>query len=114
MYNFFEGSSIDLYSLDLKLKLSIKKLGSNIYQIDSGGLATCSYNSINIIKLETNNNEHLKYKVIQTLKGKSDSGEILGVLELNSVLISYDWNHILLWKKCIQNNKKNKKNKILK
>ena len=110
MYNFFEGSSIDLYSLDLKLKLSIKKLGSNIYEIDSGGLATCSYNSINIIKLETNNNEHLKYKVIQTLKGKSDSGEILGVLELNSVLISYDWNHILLWKKCIQNNKKNKKN----
>jgi len=26
MYNFFDGSSIDLYTLDLKIKLSIKKL----------------------------------------------------------------------------------------
>ena len=107
MYNFFEGSSIDLYSLDLKIKLSIKKLGSNIYELQSGDLVTCSYNSINIIKLEKNE-ENIKYKIIQTLKGKNDSGEILGVIELNSDIISYDWNHILIWKRHSQN-KNNKK-----
>ena len=111
MYNFFDGSSIDLYNLDLKIKLSIKKLGSNVMELESGDLATCSYNSINIIKLEENNNENIKYKVIQSLKGKIDSGEILGVLELNSNLISYDWNHILIWNKISQNNKNNKNKK---
>ena len=112
MYNFFDGSSIDLYSLDLKIKLTIKKLGSNITELQSGELVSCSYNSINIIKLESNNNENMKYKVVQTLKGKKDSGEILGVLELGTVLISYDWNHILIWKKYFQNkNSKKKKEK---
>ena len=48
MYNFFDGSSIDLYTLDLKIKLSIKKFGSNIYELESGDLVTCSYNSMNI------------------------------------------------------------------
>ena len=110
MYNFFDGSSIDLYKLDLKIKLSIKKLGSNIYELKSGDLVTCSYNSINIIKLEVNNNDNMKYKVVQTLNGKSNSGEILGVIELNNFLISYDWNHILIWKKSNQNNKHKKKN----
>ena len=117
MYNFFDGSSIDLYTLDLKIKLSIKKLGSNIYELQSGELVTCSYNSINIIKLETNNNQNMKYKIIQSLQGKTDSGEILGVIELNSVLISYDWNHILIWKKTFQNSKSKKKkenNQIIK
>ena len=109
MYNFFDGSSIDLYTLDLKIKLSIKKLGSNIYELQSGELVTCSYNSINIIKLETNNNQSMKYKIIQSLQGKKDSGEILGVIELNSILISYDWNHILIWKKSSQNSKSKKK-----
>jgi hypothetical protein len=109
MYNFFDGSSIDLYTLDLKIKLSIKKLGSNIYELQSGELVTCSYNSINIIKLETNNNQNMKYKIIQSLQGKKDSGEILGVIELDSVLISYDWNHILIWKKSFQNTKSKKK-----
>ena len=111
MYNFFDGSSIDLYNLDLKIKLSIKKLGSNITELESGELVTCSYNSINIIKLEVNNNENMKYKVVQSLKGKIDSGEILGVLELYSNLISYDWNHIVIWNKIIQNNKNNKNKK---
>jgi hypothetical protein len=63
---------------------------------------------MNIIKLE-NNDVNIKYKVVQSLKGKNDSGEILGVIELNSVLISYDWNHILIWKKNNQNNKNKKK-----
>ena len=109
MYNFFDGSSIDLYTIDLKIKVSIKKFGSNVYELQSGDLVTCSYNSINIIKLE-DNNDNIKYKVIQSLKGKTDSGEILGVIELNSVLISYDWNHILIWKKNTHNNKNKKKN----
>ncbi len=116
MYNFFDGSSIDLYTLDLKIKLSIKKLGSNITELDSSTLATCSYNCINIIKLEKINNDNMKYKIVQTLKGKSNSGEILGVIELNSFLISYDWNHILIWKKTQNKNnkKKNENNQILK
>ena len=115
MYNFFDGSSIDLYSLDLKIKLSIKKLGSNIHELETGELLTCSYNSINIIKIETHNEDFFKYKVLQTLKGKSDSGEILGVLEFDSILISYDWNHILIWKKIIQNkNKKKNDTQLLK
>jgi hypothetical protein len=63
---------------------------------------------MNIIKLE-NNDVNIKYKIVQSLKGKNDSGEILGVIELNSVLISYDWNHILIWKKNNQNNKNKKK-----
>ena len=114
MYNFFDGSSIDLYSLDLKIKLSIKKLGSSIYELQSGDLVTCSYNTINIIQLEKSEDK-IKYKVIQTLKGKTDSGEILGVIELNSYIISYDWNHILIWKSFIQNKHNKKKNeKILK
>ena len=70
MYNFFDGSSIDLYSLDLKIKLSIKKLGSTLYELKSGDLVTCSYNTINIIKLEKND-QNIKYKILQTLKGKS-------------------------------------------
>ena len=96
MYNFFDGSSIDLYSLDLKKKLSIKKLGSTIYELQTGDLVTCSYNTINIIKLEKNEN-NIKYKILQTLKGKTDSGEILGVIEFNSYIITYDWNHIIIW-----------------
>jgi hypothetical protein len=51
----------------------------------------------------------MKYKIIQSLQGKKDSGEILGVIELDSVLISYDWNHILIWKKSFQNTKSKKK-----
>ena len=112
MYNFFDGSSIDLYSLDLKIQLSIKKLGSSTHELQSGDLVTCSYNSINIIKLE-NNKGNLKYKVIQTLKGKSDSGEILGVIELNSLIISYDWNHILIWTQNKNSNNKKKSEKYL-
>ena len=115
MYNFFDGSSIDLYSLDLKIKLSLKKLGSNIYELQSGDLVTCSYNTINIIKLEKNE-QNIKYKVLQTLKGKTDSGEILGLIELNSFIISYDWNHILIWKSYYpnKNNKKKKGEKVYK
>ena len=105
MYNFFDGSSIDLYSLDLKKKLSIKKLGSTIYELRTGDLVTCSYNTINIIKLEKNEN-NIKYKILQTLKGKTDSGEILGVIEFNSYIITYDWNHIIIW-----NQNKNLNNK---
>ena len=105
MYNFFDGSSIDLFSLDLKKKLSIKKLGSTIYELQTGDLITCSYNTINIIKLEINEN-NIKYKILQTLKGKTDSGEILGVIEFNSYLISYDWNHIIIWNQNKNNNKK--------
>ena len=108
MYNFFDGSSIDLYSLDLKIKLSIKKLGSTLYELKSGDLVTCSYNTINIIKLEKND-QNIKYKILQTLKGKSDSGEILGVIELNSNIISYDWNHIIIWKGYFPNKHNNKK-----
>ena len=88
MYNFFDGSSIDLFSLDLKKKLSIKKLGSTIYELQTGDLITCSYNTINIIKLEKNEN-NIKYKILQTLKGKTDSGEILGVIEFNSYYYFY-------------------------
>ena len=108
MYNFFDGSSIDLYSLELKIQLSIKKLGSSIYELQSGDLVTCSYNTINIIKLEKNE-QNIKYNIIQKLKGKIDSGEILGVIELNSLIISYDWNHILIWKNYSQNKHNNKK-----
>ena len=108
MYNFFDGSSIDLYSLDLKIKLSIKKLGSNLYELQSGDLVTCSYNTINIIKLEKND-QNIKYKILQTLKGKNDSGEIIGLIELNSYIISYDWNHILIWKSYSPNKHNNKK-----
>ena len=108
MYNFFDGSSIDLYSLELKIQLSIKKLGSSIYELQSGDLVTCSYNTINIIKLEKKE-QIIKYNIIQTLKGKIDSGEILGVIELNSLIISYDWNHILIWKSYSQNKYNNKK-----
>ena len=113
MYNFFDGSSIDLLSLDLKKKLSLKKLGSSIYELQSGDIVTCSYNTINIIKLEEND-KNLKYKVIQSLKGKSDSGEIIGVIELNSLVISYDWNHIIFWKQNKSNNNKKAAEKIVK
>ena len=108
MYNFFDGSSIDLYSLDLKIKLSIKKLGSNLYELKSGDLVTCSYNTINIIRLEKNE-QNIKYKILQTLKGKNDSGEIIGLIELNSFIISYDWNHVLIWKIYYPNKHNNKK-----
>jgi len=113
LYNFFDGSSIDLYSLDFKIKLSIKKLGSYLYELQSGDIITCSYNTINILRLEKN--EHnIKYKVLQTLNGKTDSGEILGVIELNTLIISYDWNHILIWSQNKNTNNKKKVEKIIK
>ena len=113
MYNFFDGSSIDLYSLDLKIKISIKKLGSFIYELKSGDFVTCSYNTINIIRLEKNE-QNFKYKLLQTLKGKTDSGEILGVIELNSFIISYDWNHVLIWTQNKNTSNKKKGEKIIK
>jgi len=113
MYNFFDGSSIDLYSLDLKIKLSIKKLGSSLYELQSGDLVTCSYNTINILRLEKNEQD-IKYKILQTLKGKNDSGEILGVIEFNSLIISYDWNHIIIWSQNKNTNNKKKIEKMIK
>jgi len=113
LYNFFDGSSIDLYSFDFKIKLSIKKLGSYLYELQSGDLVTCSYNTINILRLEKHE-QSIKYKVLQTLKGKTDSGEILGVIELNSLIISYDWNHILIWSQNKNINNKKKVEKMIK
>ena len=52
--------------------------------------------------------------LIQTLKGKTNSGEILGVIELNSLIISYDWNHVLIWTKNKNANNKKKGEKIIK
>ena len=48
------------------------------------------------------------------MNGKTDSGEILGVIELNTLIISYDWNHILIWSQNKNTNNKKKVEKIIK